>query len=343
MAQALFREVWVSIPVFLVTTFHNMLRGFPGPCSPSALNEKPDFSGRHDYVEEPHFDYGGVPLALKHGISYPRRPPNIVVLFTCVVLPWFLFTVPYGLALVASYSCSFAVAAANLVVVAVIATVGYSAWLTSRDPFNSDHAAWMMLLFVMCLAAGVSGIFFGAANFKVNAQPYHDVKSLNEYQSVDPSLYRGNQLMDAGRVEFTTNAYLDTSKTIGFQSDNIYCVAPISSGPSETYDFWAVGINCCPGSTNSDFRCGEYSNAAAHSGLRLMRDDDRAFYRLAVQQAEVAYHIKANHPLFFIWMHDPEIELQAYLADGFRVLALGVVLCLAATLFTTIGAVITLR
>ena len=67
-------------------------------------------------------------------------------------------------------------------------------------------------------------------------------------------------------------------------------MAPIvvGNGTLESYDFWAVGLNCCSSNTG-DYRCGEFSNPAAQSGLRLMDQREADFFRLAVQQAEASY------------------------------------------------------
>ena len=119
---------------------------------------------------------------------------------------------------------------------------------------------------------------------------------------------------------------------MAFKNVDTYCVAPVSvlQGPQfncrcaerrlsapggvvlplETYDFWAIGMDCC--SVNAaDFHCGmglgwascllplshgrsaraaralagEVGNSKAHSGLRLLDDRQRSFYRLAVEQA----------------------------------------------------------
>merc|ERR1740117_1536623 len=126
--------------------------------------------------------------------------------------------------------------------------------------------------------------------------------------------------MDAGRMTFAKGSRLDLTKSMAFRNVDTYCVAPIV-GKNETnqtrrtsYDFWAVGLNCCTGRVG-DFNCGEYNNPHALSGLRVMQEEQRNFYHLAVNQAEASYGIQANHPLFFYWMQDTTAEVSAY-ADG---------------------------
>merc|ERR1719330_1963507 len=102
----------------------------------------------------------------------------------------------------------------------------------------------------------------------------------------------------------------------------MYCVAPIARGTAPTYDFWAVGTNCC--SKQGSFRCGSYRNHMARGGLRWLRSADRPYFRLAVQQAEATYNISAVHPLFFDWVEDPQETVQTWRAAAMHSFLSGV-------------------
>merc|ERR1719158_2377819 len=146
----------------------------------------------------------------------------------------------------------------------------YRAKARDRDPMWYTFAALGFFLAV-CLAT-----VFGDMNFWYNMQPFYDIENLNTYPNINPAKEKGQQLMDAGRVYFANDARLDDKYAMGFKNLDLYCVAPIVVGSDQlaSYDFWAVGLNCCS----------EFNNPHARSGLRLMRDDQRPFFRLAVQQ-----------------------------------------------------------
>jgi len=177
-------------------------------------------------------------------------------------------------------------------------------------------------VFVTCVIAWVAGFALGDYNFHQNVESYYDITSLNKYPAIDPSVYHGQQFMDGGQFEFVAGSHLDLRKSYGFKNGHVYCVAPIvashlngSTKNQNNYDFWAVGLDCCSGHTN-DYHCGEYGNPKATKGLRLMRDADRNFYRLAVKEATASYGIEATFPIFMTWMERPEEELQAHYAGG---------------------------
>merc|ERR1719324_2031423 len=217
-----------------------------------------------------------------------------------IFLPWFLFSALYA---VLSFSFHYQHPTWAWL-------LAYRTKKRDRDPMWYTFATLALLLAVVLAAV------FGDMNFWYNMQPFYDIENLNTYPSVNPAREKGQQLMDAGRVYFADGAALDMQKAMGFKNLDLYCVAPIVHGQEQlaSYDFWAVGLNCCSG-VSSDFRCGEFNNPHARSGLRLMRDDQRPFFRLAVQQAEAAYNIKATHPLFFYWMQDPVAEMNSYRDD----------------------------
>jgi len=255
-------------------------------------------------------------------------------------LPWMLFCSVYA---TMSFSFHYSSPVGAWCVVLLAGGVALACgFMEVRSRRSGDRGkAWWLAALLFGIAV-VLGAVLGDMNFWYNMQPYYDIENLNVYPSVNPAREKGQQLMDAGRIYFADGAHLDLRKAMAFKNLDLYCVAPIVHGDNaqlSSYDFWAVGMNCC-GAVSSDFRCGEYNNPHARSGLRLMRDDQRPFFRLAVQQAEAAYNIKAAHPLFFHWLQDPVAEVNQYRDDGFKFFLLGVFTHFAFSLFAVACAVV---
>jgi len=264
-------------------------------------------------------NYGGDQSIFAPG---KRRRMNLVAICTNLFVPWFLFCGIYSLMSFNVHYTSAGLAKASVIfgfaLTAAAVFMSYRAKTLDADPVWYNFAA-LALLF-----ATVSAGILGDMNYWYNMHTFYDLENLNTYPSVNPIVEKGQQLMDAGRVYFADGTNLDMKKAIAFKNDDLYCVAPITNGKPTlpSYDFWAVGINCCSG-VSSDFRCGEFNNPHARAGLRLMRDDQRPFFRLAVQQAEAAYNIKSTHPLFFYWLQDPIAEMNSYRDNGFKYFLLG--------------------
>lgn len=252
-----------------------------------------------------------------------RRRFNLITLCFNLFVPWFLFNSLFSLT---SFKMRYdaptvvwTLVLCSLSVVIIAAVLGIRAKLRQLDPLWYYYTAFASLLAVL-LAVG-----FGSLNFSYNMKPYFQISTLNMYTDVNVAQLKGSQLMDAGRIYFKRGTGIDMTRAMGFKSSEIYCAAPIVIGAAgssgkpllASYDFWAVGKNCCSG-VSSDFRCGAYNVPTARAGLRLIREDERAFYRLAVQQAEAAYGIKATHPLFFEWVEDPAGEINHYQESGFQ-------------------------
>ncbi|CAK0834819.1 unnamed protein product [Prorocentrum cordatum] len=284
---------------------------------------------------------GGMDARASASVFTPgkRRRINLVAICLNIFLPWFLFSTLYA-------AMSFSIhyqrpAIAWLLVFLGFCTVILSGLLAYQTKKKERDPMWYTFATLAFGLAVVLAVILGDMNFWYNMQPFYDIENLNTYPSVNPAREKGQQLMDAGRVYFADGAMLDMRKAMGFKNLDLFCVAPIVHGEDQlaSYDFWAVGINCCSG-VSSDFRCGEFNNPHARSGLRLMRDDQRPFFRLAVQQAEAAYNIKATHPLFFYWMQDPVAEMNAYRDDGFKYYLLGIFTHFAFNLFCVVIAVV---
>jgi hypothetical protein len=174
------------------------------------------------------------------------------------------------------------------------------------------------LLGCMSLVAWIWGFTGGDTNYEMRMRPFYEMSELNTYPSVDPSKFEGAQLLDAGVLEFTEGSRLWVEKSMGFKDKDVYCVAPVVSGSNttqKTYDFWAIGINCCSGHI-PDFQCGEYSNPAARKGLRLLDLQQRDIFRLVVKKAQAEFNLKVKQPILMYWLSDPSLETTAWQEEG---------------------------
>lgn len=252
-----------------------------------------------------------------------HRRVNVAAICANIFVPWFLFCVLYSTMSFKTHydspSLAWLLVWAGFGVSVVVGILGWRAKQRNLD------ASWYNFGAFAAFMAVSLAVVAGNMNYKYNMELFYSIETMNTYPNVNAAQAKGEQLMDAGRVYFTHDTGLDPRRAMGFKSSELFCVAPIVTGTGKlaSYDFWAVGKNCCSG-VSSDFRCGDWSNPNAHSGLRDVMDDERPFYRLAVQQAEAAYGIKATHPIFFHWTQDPIADTAVYRDTGLHYFLIGI-------------------
>lgn len=253
-----------------------------------------------------------------------RRRLNVVPILICFFVPWALYV---GVTALLSFSlhfyqpllCWLFVAAA----VCVVIGLGIAAFWAQKKKILMEPDAtpsWYMFLFLTSALAVILALIMGELNYETNARPHFNILSMDTFSGLDPGRMKGEQFMDVSMITFNNGTRLDLTHSMGFKDDDIYCVAPIINPEfvkPDRYDYWAVGLNCCSGNS-ADFHCEGFNNPYARSGLRLMQDSERPFYRLAVQQAEAVYRIGAPYPLFFKWVVDPQLEADGLWATGIR-------------------------
>lgn len=199
----------------------------------------------------------------------------------------------------------------------------FSAYSSFRSWKAGLDTRWAISSTVLFAIAFGLGILLGDVNYLMNMHHFYFVNSLKSYSNIKPGEVTGTQLMDAGRVQFAEGTKLKVNMGMSFTMWDTYCVAPIAGSGGNggntlaSYDIWAVGKNCCS-SSNPEFACGQYNNPKARSGLRQTNEDERLYFNLAVQQAEAAYGITADHPIFFHWVEDADMTMQSYFTKGFR-------------------------
>lgn len=202
---------------------------------------------------------------------------------------------------------------------------------TIKEKLVDGRNLWVNLA-ICCLGALAFGTLLGDRDYWLYGTNIYSYGDLVSYVDIDPAKDSGQAFMDSGHAYFKENSYVLRQKFSKFRNGDTYCVAPIVRGAftsagtagqktangfalpeSGTYDWWAVGTNCCDGgSAAKDFTCGQVNSNLARSGMRLLSDSQRPFYLLAVQEWSASFGLPVKHPLFFTWVKDPLATEEKY-------------------------------
>jgi len=226
---------------------------------------------------------------------------------------------------------------------AICAGISIKAYVTLKNSLPRRNLC--INLAVCSWGVLIAGFYLGDRNFWLYTTNIYSYRDLVSYVDIDPAGDRGQAFMDTGHVYFKEHSYVLRQKYNKFKNADTYCVAPIIRGnfnaapgstvmnvngnvipDSGTYDWWAVGTNCCgedgasSGNSTGNFTCGEVGNPLARSGMRILSDTKRPFYLLAVQEWSATYGLPVKHPLFFTWVKDPLETEDQYSMDSSEVM-----------------------
>jgi hypothetical protein len=279
------------------------------------------------YVEHPkakpkltHHEYDALLLHKQRGIFSPggRRRMNVIPMLANVFVPWTFFCICLTSMCFKLHHYREWMAWGIIIFCGVlwVASLVLAVWARKAEP----DPMWYSFASLMIGASIVVGTIVGIFLYYDYFSPYYQINDLKVVANIDAGKEVGQDHMDAGLFYFAAGNKINTEKAWHFKNHDVYCVAPIvpKSGSPETgtYDFWAVGKNCCSTSA-SDFRCGAFDNVKARNGIRILDDQARPFYRLAVQQTESIYGIMATHPIFVEWRQDPLHTINGWQDVGY--------------------------
>jgi len=259
---------------------------------------------------------------------------NVVPMFLNVFVPWGVFILCCGLSsfwvMYAHPRIAWGLIGFMYALCVLMIAVAFWARRFEPDPTWFTYAA----LAVLVMAIG--GTVAGQANFKNFSEPYFKIHDLKVIREIDASYTPGKNVMDGGIFMFGSGNGLDETRSWHFTFKHTYCVAPIitnTTAPlSQSYDFWAVGKDCCS-TSSSDFRCGSWGLAGKGGGIRMLSGGDMKYYKLAVQQAESLYNINAPNPILLTWSSSPDLEVSSWNQQVFKNYMMMVAVALVASLF----------
>merc|ERR1719265_981909 len=127
---------------------------------------------------------------------------------------------------------------------------------------------WWLFLGLLSLFAILFSVLCGQYNYWMHMFPYWSYDENRSYQNVLPT-EPAEAHSDAGKIQFSHTARVDTSRAVGYKSGVVYCVSPILDDTQlDRVEYWAAGTNCCP--ARGDFLCDDTWNPKAKSGVVVL-------------------------------------------------------------------------
>uniref|UniRef100_A0A7S1RKI8 Uncharacterized protein n=1 Tax=Alexandrium catenella TaxID=2925 RepID=A0A7S1RKI8_ALECA len=234
--------------------------------------------------------------------EYVRSPSFL----TIVLAPYAVF-----LLLLLLYTYQFIVVPSVCIILSLICALAAAALFVIRK-----RGPLFLPLAVGVLVSVVTGTTFGLYTYDKCAVFPKFYANSRLYTNVVPS-QPAAAVSDAGRIVFTSESYVDPSRSAGFltESGYTYCAAPVrDTSPLVQVEFWAVGLGCCD--DRGKFWCDTAGNAGAHAGITVF--DNNGFfdksnfdqYQQAREKAEASFKlVSAQEPMFVRWVTEGNLDM----------------------------------
>jgi len=190
---------------------------------------------------------------------------------------------------------------------------------------------------LLCMGSALLGASLGLLNYHWNTIVWMEYAAGRVYANVHPAADPGGYT-DASRITFSSQAFVDTTRSVGYRSDDLWCAAPIleksgvdtAPGQSQQVNFWAVGLNCYR--TRASFECGPVQERGSRSGMRVvdaspLRQEKVPNYMTAVRQAAATFGlIVPANAIVLRWTKDPDDNAAAYYDSALLMFGIAVLL-----------------
>lgn len=210
--------------------------------------------------------------------------------------------------------------AMELVFLIVGVCVAVSGGLMAVPNKRANAPAFWFNVGILCLTAAIMGSAAGMWNFNRNTGLYWAYQGQREYTNVRPES-PALSVLDAGKLQFSSDAKVDLSKAAGYKAGSMYCAAPVIGREQPSpIEFWAAGVGCCD--ATGGFTCGKVKDDDARSGLVYLQElsldtPDLSNLRNAAKAVQDQHGLASSSDALFVhWVDDPDRAAWEYHLSG---------------------------